>query len=448
MKIAFIVDRFPVLSETFIINQIIGLIERGQEVHIYGKQTDDNKLHPDVEKYKLIERTRYLPEIPKNYLWRLFNTLYLLGKNFSKAPIVLLGSLNIFRYGKRAASLRLFYSTLPFLNAPKYDIIHCQFGRQAVCKFGPYSYEGVVLRDIGAVKGKLITTFRGYDISWYIHKYGENVYKELFKKGDFFFANCEFFRQRAIQLGCDGNRIVVHGSGVDCSRFKYKVRYPDTSGLIRIAATGRLVEKKGIEYAIRAIAEVAKIYPNIDFKIIGDGELKERFVKVIKELNIGDKVHLKGWKNQKEIIDILDETHIFVAPSVTSSNGNQDAPVNTLKEAMAMGLPVIGTLHGGIPELIEDGISGFLVPQRDESAIAEKLIYLIEHPEIWQQMSLSARKKVEADYDINKLNSELVEIYQQISGNNLHKLNKASQIYQMPPDYKSGVTKTKPASAS
>lgn len=435
MKIAFIVDRFPVLSETFVINQITGLIERGHEVHIYGRQTDNNKLHPDVEKYKLIERTRYLPEIPKNYLGRLFNVVYLFAKNFSQAPLVLLRSLNIFKYGKRAASLRLFYSSLPFLNAPKYDIIHCQFGRQAVCKFGPYSYEGLVLRDIGAVKGKLITTFRGYDISWYVQKYGEKVYDELFKKGDFFYTNCEFFRKRVIQLGCDENRIVVHGSAIDCSRFQFKARYPDASGLIRIATTGRLVEKKGIEYAIRAVAEVVKIYNNVEFNIIGDGELKERFVQIIQDLNLADKVHLKGWRNQKEIISILDETHIFVAPSVTASDGNQDAPVNTLKEAMAMGLPVIGTLHGGIPELVEDGISGFLVPERNESAIAEKLIYLIQHPEIWQQMGLSGREKVETYYDINKLNSELVEIYQQVSGNDLNASEEKTPLSSVSPKY-------------
>ncbi|NJN08685.1 MAG: colanic acid biosynthesis glycosyltransferase WcaL [Richelia sp. RM1_1_1] len=435
MKIAFIVDKFPVLSETFVINQITGLIERGHEVHIYGRQTDDSKLHPDVEKYKLIEHTRYLPEISKNYLWRLLNVIYLLTKNFSQAPLVLLRSLNIFKYGKRAASLRLFYSTLPFLNAPEYDIIHCQFGRQAVCKFGPYTYEGIVLRDIGAVKGKLLTTFRGYDISWYLHQYGEKVYDELFQKGDFFYTNCEFFRQRAIQLGCDEKKIIVHGSGIDCSRFRFQARYPDDSGLIRIATTGRLIEKKGIEYAIRAIAEVVKVYPNVEFNIIGDGELKEHFAQIIQELNIADKVHLKGWRNQKEIISILDENHIFVAPSVTASDGNQDAPVNTLKEAMAMGLPVIGTLHGGIPELIEDGISGFLVPERDASAIADKLIYLIEHPEIWQQMGLSGRKKVEMHYDINKLNSELVEIYQLISSNDLYLSKQKRLLSSVSPNY-------------
>ncbi len=435
MKIAFIVDRFPVLSETFIINQITGLIESGHEVHIYGRQTDDNKLHPDVQQYKLIERTRYLPEIPKNYLSRFFNVLYLFANKFSQAPLVLLRSLNIFKYGKRAASLRLFYSALPFLDAPTYDIIHCQFGRQAVCKFGPYSYEGVVLREIGAVKGKLITTFRGYDVSWYIHKYGENVYDDLFHKGDFFYANCEFFRQRAIKLGCDEHKIIVHGSGINCSRFIFKPRYPDASGLVRIATTGRLLEKKGIEYAIRAIAEVLKVYSHIEFNIIGDGELKEHFVNIIQELNLGDKVHLKGWKNQQEIISILDKSHIFVAPSVTASDGNQDAPVNTLKEAMAMGLPVIGTLHGGIPELVEDGVSGFLVPERDEKAIAQKIIYLIEHPEIWQKMGLSGRKTVEMHYDTNKLNSELVEIYQQVSSHDVYSSSKKTPLSSVSPKY-------------
>jgi colanic acid/amylovoran biosynthesis glycosyltransferase len=277
-----------------------------------------------------------------------------------------------------------------------------------------YGVDGMILRDVGAIKGKLITSFRGYDISWYVKACGEDVYDELFAKGDFFLANCEFFRQRAIKLGCDDKKIVVHGSGIDCSRFTYKPRYPHPDGKIRIATTGRLVEKKGIEYGIRAVAKVANFHQNIEYNIIGDGHLKEHLQQVISQLNVADKVKLLGWKNQKEIIEILDDTHLFVAPSVTAEDGNQDAPVNTLKEAMAMGLPVIGTLHGGIPELVEDGISGFLVPERDVDAIAQKLNYFIEHPEVWEQMGRAGRVYVEEHYDINRLNDELVEIYQQL----------------------------------
>ncbi len=125
-------------------------------------------------------------------------------------------------------------------------------------------------------------------------------------------------------------------------------------------------------------------------------------------------VKLHGWKNQKEIIEILDVCHIFIAPSVTGVDGNQDAPVNTLKEAMAMGLPVISTFHGGIPELVEDGKSGFLVPEKDADAIASKLTYLLEHPETWKQMGKIGRSRVEEKYDMNKLNDELVEVYQKV----------------------------------
>jgi colanic acid/amylovoran biosynthesis glycosyltransferase len=406
MRIAFIVGPFPVLSETFILNQITGLLVRGHEVHIYGCKPDEtSKVHPDVEKYQLIERTYYIPEIPKNYFLRFLKGLAFISTNFYKAPLVLLRSLNIFKYGKRAASMRLLYSVIPLLKSQPYDIIHCQFGM--------YGVDGMILRDIGAIKGKLITSFRGYDISWYVKACGEDVYDQLFVKGDFFLANCEFFRKRAIKLGCDDKKIVVHGSGIDCSRFTYKPRYPHPDG-IRIVTTGRLVEKKGIEYAIRAVAKVARLHQNIEYNIIGDGYLKEHLQQIISELNLADKVKLLGWKNQKEIIEILDKAHVFIAPSVTAEDGNQDAPVNTLKEAMAMGLPVIGTLHGGIPELVENGISGFLVPERDVDAIAEKVDYFIEHPEVWEQMGKAGRVYVEEHYDINRLNDELVEIYQQV----------------------------------
>ena len=162
------------------------------------------------------------------------------------------------------------------------------------------------------------------------------------------------------------------------------------------------------------MAFLAETYPNIEYNIIGDGELREHFQKLIEKLNVGHIVKLVGWKQQEELIEILDNSHILIAPSVTAADGNQDAPVNTLKEAMAMGLPVIGTLHGGIPELIEDGISGLLVPERDGEAIAQKVSYLIEHPEIWTDMGKAGRDRVEEKYDMHRLNDQLVDIYKSV----------------------------------
>lgn len=409
MKIAFIVGQFPALSVSFIINQIKGLIDRGHEVDIYaldGAPEGLSKVHPIVAEYRLLERTYYPPARPKNVLLRQLKTVGLLLANLPKNPWVLLPLLSKKRFGKEARRQILFYRSIPFLRRESYDIIHCQFGL--------FGIMGLAFRQLGLIEGKLITGFRGYDISRYLQKRGDRVYDQLFKQGDFFLANCEFFRQRAIKLGCDEDKIVILGSGIDCSKFAFTPRHFPEDGQVKIVTTGRLVEKKGIEYGIRAMASLAETYPNLEYNIIGDGKLREHFEKLIAELNVGNIVKLVGWKQQEELIEILDNCHILIAPSVTAADGNQDAPVNTLKEAMAMGLPVIGTLHGGIPELIEDGKSGFLVPERDSEAIAEKLRYLLEHPEIWSDMGKAGRDYVEEKYDMYKLNQQLVDIYQSL----------------------------------
>lgn len=405
MRIAFIVTYFPILSETFIVNQIVGLIERGHEVDIYSCYVGDtSKVHPNVEKYQLLDNTYYLPSAPENFLGRSLKGMGLLLSNAHKEPLRLLRSLNVFKHGKPAASLRLLYTAIPALGKKPYDIIHCQFGT--------LSNWGMWFRKINAPTAKLIVSFRGFDISQEIHQQGDRIYNRIFAEADFFLTNCEFFKQRLLKLGCDEKKLVVHYSGIDCNQFFYTPRLP-TDG-IQIATTGRLVEKKGIEYSIRAVAKIAKNYPNIEYKIIGDGPLTEELQQLIQELNVANIVKLLGKKTSSEIIEILNTAHIFIAPSVTASNGNQDAPINVLKEAMCLGLPVISTYHGGIPELVQDGVTGFLVPERDADALAQKLSYLIEHPEIWNSMAQAGRAYVEKHFDMHKLNSELVEIYQKL----------------------------------
>ncbi len=409
MKIAFLVGKFPVLSESFILNQIAGLIDRGHEVDIYaldGAADHGSKVHPIVKKYHLLERTYYSPTAPNSQADFTPQDNEFIAELFKRHPKACQNLADVDQHGKRAKRFKLVYRAVPFLQGKTYDIIHCQFGSIGLM--------GLLFRNLGLLKGKLITIFRGSDISKYLQKWGDNVYDQLFAEGDFFLTNCEFFRKRAIKLGCEEDKILILGSGIDCSKFAFNPRHFPEDGKVKIATTGRLVEKKGIEYGIRAIAALAKTYPNIEYNIIGDGDLRNYFQQLIAKLNVTHLVNLVGWKQQEELIKILDHSHILIAPSVTAADGNQDAPVNTLKEAMAMGLPVIGTLHGGIPELIEDGISGFLVPERDSDAIADKLCYLIEHPQIWSDMGKAGRDRVEAKYDMNKLNNQLVEIYQSV----------------------------------
>ncbi|MEL6582022.1 MAG: glycosyltransferase [Cyanobacteria bacterium J06621_12] len=403
MKIAFMVCEFPILSETFILNQIAGLIDRGCEVDIYAEvKGNSDKIHPLVEQYQLQERTYFLPEVPENLLTRLIKGIGLIFPYALRCPRQLWRSLYPFPLTDLTLSLWLLHTVIPNLEQD-YDVIHCQFGTQ--------SFRGLAFRHVNAPKARLITTFRGHDISSFVQQRGQDIYQQLFRHGDFFLTNCDFFRQKAISIGCPPDKIKVNRSGLNCDRFSYQPRTIPKDGTIQIATTGRLVEKKGIEYVIRAVAKLVPSYPCLRYKIIGEGHLRQYFVDLIQELELAEHVELMGWRNETEIVETLSNTHIFVAPSITAADGNQDAPINVLKEAMAIGLPVVSTYHGGIPELVEEGKSGFLVPERNADALAAKLSYLIEHPELWSAMGKAGRDFVLNHYNLGQLNDDLMNIY-------------------------------------
>jgi colanic acid/amylovoran biosynthesis glycosyltransferase len=169
-----------------------------------------------------------------------------------------------------------------------------------------------------------------------------------------------------------------------------------------------------VQYGIQAVAKVLKKYPNIEYKIVGDGRLKKTLHGLIADLKVCDNVKLLGWQRQEEVVELLREADILLAPSVTSQSGDSEGIPGAIVEALACGLPVLSTRHSGIPEVIQDGESGLLVPERDTDALTAKLEYLIEHSELWPEMGRKGRAYVEEHYDIDKLNDRLVEIYQRL----------------------------------
>ena len=406
MKIAFVVGEFPVLSQTFVINQVTGLLDRGHEVLIYTKRFGDwCNSHPDVARYGLKERTFKYFDVPSNYFWRIVQGVGLFILNFHRNPGLILRALNISTFGLQVARLWLLYSAISLSRMPNdFDIVLCQFGT--------FGFQGWIFQQMMDLQPKLVLMFRGHDISSFVREKGEQIYDDLFPAADICLTNCEFFRQRIIQLGCPPEKVAVHYSGLDMAKFSYHSRQPNSDGSIRLITTGRLVEKKGIEYAIRAIAQIAPQYPQIRYTIIGDGPLRSEFETLIKQLGLTDNVQLLGWQSEQALIDSLNQAHLFIAPSVTAADGNQDAPINVLKEAMAMGIPVVSTYHGGIPELVEDGVSGYLVPERDIEALAERLRWLLDEPERWPEMGRAGRAAVEQNFDLTHLNDLLVARYQ------------------------------------
>lgn len=405
MKIAFIVSEFPCLSETFILNQITGLLDLGYEVEIFSEfNPKEKKVHSDVEKYRLKDRVYYILPIPYNKIKRILKAFFLIIKNFHKAPLKILKSLNVFEYGKAALSLRLLYFLIPFLDK-NFDILHSHFGPNGVI--------GIYLKKIG-ISGKYITSFHGYDVNSYPKIMGENVYNDLFKDGDLFIANTNFTKQQILKLECQEKKIIILPVGFSIAKFKFSTRKIQHGEHIKILTVGRLVEKKGHEYAIKAISRIVKKYNKIEYIIAGEGSLRNELEELVEDLHIKRYVKFLGAVEQKEVLKLYQQAHIFVLPSVTASNGDREGQALVIQEAQAMGLPIVSTLHNGIPEGVLDGKSGFLVPERDVDALTEKLEYLIEHPEIWPDMGQYGRKFIEEHYDMNKLNRRLVEIYQNL----------------------------------
>src|SRR4030042_2869306 len=263
MKIAFFVSAFPCLSETFILNQITGLIDRGHDIDIYAERAENNdKIHEDVKKYNLLSRTFYFhTPVPENKLLRIRKSMAFLLHNIMKTPIPLLRSLNIFKFGREAASLRLFYRIIPFMNRGLYDIIHCQFG--------PNGDLAVLLKAMGVLKGKIITTFHGYDIRLGIEK-GGSIYREVFLEGDLFLAISDYNYRNLLNFGIDERKIIFHPVGIDLKTFSWKWNSGSDlkAGKVRLISVGRLVREKGLDYGIMAVQQVLQRAPELDLEYI------------------------------------------------------------------------------------------------------------------------------------------------------------------------------------
>ncbi|MEX0778246.1 MAG: glycosyltransferase [Balneolales bacterium] len=422
LRIAFFVGSFPLISETFILNQITGLIDRGHTVDIYAsKQVSGHQFHENIYKYGLIYRTKYLWDMPKRTIPRLFILLKLLFTDGWRRPGMLVKALNYRRHGHVAKTLSLILSAIPLSKMEPYDILHCQYGSS-----GPIVQS---LREVNAVTGKLVVSYRGGDITSSF-KANASRYKYVFKNADCLMPVSDYFKQKLISEGCPPDKIKVHYSGIDCLHFQFSERNKNESEPVSILTIARLVEKKGIIYAIRAIALTVASGINLKYTIIGDGPLKEEIQNLVSLLRLDKHVTLVGSKTSDEVISYLKRSNIFLAPSITSKTGDAEGIPNVSKEAMAMGLPVISTLHSGNPELIENGKSGFLVPERDAKALAERLSYLIDNPDIWLEISRSGRKVIESKFEINKLNDELVDTYYQLIAKNTYGISHKTPYYE------------------
>ena len=405
MRIAFIVGQFPSLSQTFILDQVTGLLDMGHDVQVFSQQNPDRQcMHPDVTKYNLLSRTHYLQEFPEKKSKRIIVAAVLSSYAISQSPFKALRFLFAMLIHGEKSPLRKLCRMNAFKGL-KFDVVHCHFG--------PNGLFALDLKDAGLIK-TFVTTFHGYDINQYPKTAGKDVYKRLFEKGDLFTANTNFTKSQMVELGCTPEKVKILPVGLKMDIFQFKERKVAADEQVTILTVGRLVEKKGYEYAIKAFAKLAGKYDNIDYSIVGDGPLHEKFKSLVHDLGIENFVRFQGALNRTEVLQMYAKSDIFLLPSVTAATGDMEGQGLVLQEAQAVGLPVLSTLHNGIPDGVLDGKTGFLVPEKDVDALVERLEFLIHNPQERITMGASGRKFVEDRYDIEELNAELMEIYREL----------------------------------
>jgi colanic acid/amylovoran biosynthesis glycosyltransferase len=408
MRIAYVLGGFPGISETFIAHQIAGIAALGHEVDILATSDATAPGPPEVvTRHGLMEHIHRI-DPPRNRLVRLGRVLVMIFGDGWRAPGVVFRSLDVMRYGKSAASLELAYAALALVhrNLRRYDAVHAQFGT-----FGTLAMR---LVEIGALQGPVVVSFRGYDATQYLRAH-PHAYDWLFARARLFLPVSRVIAKRLEDAGCDPAKIRVLHSGIDCERFAFRERSRTGDEATRIVTVGRFVEKKGIASGLEAVARVLASGRAVSYTIVGEGALRSELERLVDRLGIAAHVHMRGRLSHAEVASLLNDAHILLTPSVTAADGDQEGIPNVLKEAMAMGLPVVGTEHAGIPELVENGVSGYLVPERDVVAMAERLIDLIDHPETWPVLGRKGRERVLAEFDIRKQSETLAALYREAS---------------------------------
>jgi colanic acid/amylovoran biosynthesis glycosyltransferase len=406
LKVLVVVSEFPAISNPFILNQITGLIDLGHAVSIFAMHVDGQKTeHSEIEKYKLRDRVYALD---KSGFTKREKFGYVLKGGISlltRRPVVMFRVMKGHILGKYPLSLSSFSQINSAASFPEkeFDIIHAQFG--------PLGNIMTMLLEFGMLKGKLVTQFRGYDVSQLIKSKGDEFYDLLFSSGDMFLPVCDYIKDRIIGLGAPIDKTFVQYSGINVDKFVYQKRNFKKTGTLRIGSVGRLTAKKGYEYVIKALSILKAEGLDFTYEIVGDGELEDEIASLVDQYGLDRNIFLLGSKNHDFIVNFLHKIDIFISHNVTAQSGDQEGIPNSLKEAMLSGAPVFSTFHGGIPELVNDEINGFLTEEKNVQQLVDKLKKFAFPLQDLGEITCNARDLVERMFDNNKLNRGLVRRY-------------------------------------
>ena len=315
LRVAFVVPSFPVVTETFVINQIADLLDEGVQVEVFAfKKGPRDFISSRYEAHRMEKLTHYVgaPSLFRRVLRRIPKLLKLLRLN----PVAVIRLLNAAKYGKQAVSLRLIDFVEPFAGT-KFDVVHCHFG-DAANSF-------LIIKDILGIKTPMVTTFYGSDVSRLVLKSAPDVYDRLQKECDLFFVMSEDMKRRVQALGFPKEKIVVNPASNDVSSYLFSERRCAVEEPVEIVSVGRFVEKKGFDDLLRALAKAREMTSrSFRCSIIGSGHLENELRALATSLELDGMVHFMGYMKNEDVDAYLTRMHIMVQPSKTASDGDME----------------------------------------------------------------------------------------------------------------------------
>jgi glycosyltransferase involved in cell wall biosynthesis len=294
------------------------------------------------------------------------------------------------------------------LRRGSFDLLHAHFGTGCIRALPAQMALGL----------PLVSTFHGYDVSLLLSRRRLEprwwqywaMSKWMLHGVDRFLAASEELAELLLSLGAPRDRVKVWRLGVELpSRVE-----PKPGPLRKIMMVGRFVEKKGFVYGIEAFCRAAKKHEDITLEIVGDGELRSEYDAVLAHHGCAGRVRFAGVLCHADVLEHMAEADLLIAPSVIAKDGDRESGLVVVKEAAARSVPTIGTRHGGIPEIIDDERTGFLVAEHDADAIENRLLRILADDSLRARMGRAARDKMEAEYDIRDRIAALEEHYDQV----------------------------------
>jgi glycosyltransferase involved in cell wall biosynthesis len=393
LSFAYVIEKFPSPTEYFILNEILALHEAGIKIEILVVRKQNRYLNL-VDSNKLLTTVTFLPKI--FYLFPVF-VFFICPRhfisNYHGNSIT-----NNFLKDLRNYCYSLYFARK--LKNKSISHIHAHFAFIAVD----------IARELsGLLKVRHSVTFHAHDIYANVPKIKKVI------ESTFFVITCTRYNDVFLNTITDKkfkSKIFTVYHGLKISAWtSAQSRKKFVESTIYVLSISRLVEKKGLIYLLKAIHILTTQGHNIQCTIIGEGPMKKQLTSYIKKNELQGAVQLVGFVPQKEIRRHFENSDMFVLPSIIAENGDMDGLPNVILEAMAMGVPVISTPVSAIPEAIEDRITGLLVKEKDEIAMANAILELKNNKMLYKEIATNGRKKIYEKFDMKTSTANLVKIY-------------------------------------